>query len=293
MKKANSKQIIVVCSIVIFVAMLVTLMFSLFGRWYKTIEDAKVASGYASSEVRSIHAENIDDWYVDFVINESKDEISVVQIECKHTLLGERYKIVQTETVSMSKKIASYDKEQTAVWNQLLATPNGEFDVNMVWCIIRLEHRILEDSMVKVRFTYNDKPYVLCCKPSDSSVHVTGESVDKVREIQEVFYDYPESGYNIPYSLILPQDYDPRQKYPVLLFLHGEDVRGNDNTSHMFLADTMYEVASDWLEYAIFIAPQCPADSSWNINSDNDTDEKGTLGGGKTSLGVYKWGLLM
>lgn len=94
MKKANSKQIIVVCSIVIFVAMLVTLMFSLFGRWYKIIEDAKVASGYASSEVRSIHVENIDDWYVDFVINESKDEISVVQIECKHTLLGERYKIV-------------------------------------------------------------------------------------------------------------------------------------------------------------------------------------------------------
>src|ERR1041385_4397709 len=33
----------------------------------------------------------------------------------------------------------------------------------------------------------------------------------------------------LPYRLLLPRNYDSKQSYPVILFLHGAAARGNDN----------------------------------------------------------------
>ncbi|MFN2439957.1 MAG: phospholipase, partial [Chitinophagaceae bacterium] len=40
---------------------------------------------------------------------------------------------------------------------------------------------------------------------------------------------YVHKGDTMPYRLLLPENYDPAKKYPLILFLHGAGERGNDN----------------------------------------------------------------
>jgi poly(3-hydroxybutyrate) depolymerase len=74
-----------------------------------------------------------------------------------------------------------------------------------------------------------------------------------------------KSGNNqlLPYRLLKPLAYDPHQKYPIILFLHGAGERGNDNqlqTNHVrFLAAEAIR-----RKYPCFVlAPQCPWDQRW------------------------------
>jgi len=69
----------------------------------------------------------------------------------------------------------------------------------------------------------------------------------------------------LPYRLLLPKNYDPAKKYPLVLFLHGAGERGNDNEAQLvhgwklFLKDDVRE------QYpAIVVFPQCPANSYWS-----------------------------
>ena len=42
------------------------------------------------------------------------------------------------------------------------------------------------------------------------------------------------------YRILKPLDYDPNQKYPVHLFLHGAGERGSDNTSQLMYVDRLF-----------------------------------------------------
>ena len=37
----------------------------------------------------------------------------------------------------------------------------------------------------------------------------------------------------LKYRLLLPENFDPAQKYPLVLFLHGAGERGDDNKSQL------------------------------------------------------------
>lgn len=66
------------------------------------------------------------------------------------------------------------------------------------------------------------------------------------------------------YRMLLPENFDPLKKYPVLIFLHGAGERGNDNEAQLIHGGKLFlkaEVRKDFP--AIVIFPQCPENDFW------------------------------
>ncbi len=70
------------------------------------------------------------------------------------------------------------------------------------------------------------------------------------------------AGESIPYRLLIPQQYDPQKKYPLILFLHGAGERGNDNEAQLIHAEVL-RLATDADDPCFLVAPQCPPDCRW------------------------------
>lgn len=71
-------------------------------------------------------------------------------------------------------------------------------------------------------------------------------------------------GGKLLYRLLKPAKYDPNQKYPVVIFLHGAGERGDDNKAQ--LVHGMADFASPAIreKYPAFVvAPQCPKEQKW------------------------------
>src|SRR5665213_1560418 len=68
----------------------------------------------------------------------------------------------------------------------------------------------------------------------------------------------------MPYRVLLPLNFNPHKKYPLILFLHGSGERGNDNEKQLvhggslFLTDSIRKIYP-----AIVVFPQCPNESTW------------------------------
>ncbi len=87
---------------------------------------------------------------------------------------------------------------------------------------------------------------------------------DREAFIKEIFVN--EKGDSLQYRIMYPDNYDEKQEYPLILFLHGAGERGNDNESQLIHgADFFLENRSDYP--AIVVFPQCPEDRYW-INID-------------------------
>jgi poly(3-hydroxybutyrate) depolymerase len=54
------------------------------------------------------------------------------------------------------------------------------------------------------------------------------------REVFEARVLEMAGGGALPYRLLKPLEYDPEQKYPLVLFLHGAGERGDDNEKQLF-----------------------------------------------------------
>ncbi len=68
----------------------------------------------------------------------------------------------------------------------------------------------------------------------------------------------------LPYRLLLPKDFDPGKKYPLLLFLHGSGERGNDNEKQLTHGASLFLNDTVRTNYpAIVVFPQCAEKSSW------------------------------
>ncbi|MBQ8214618.1 MAG: dienelactone hydrolase family protein [Clostridia bacterium] len=75
--------------------------------------------------------------------------------------------------------------------------------------------------------------------------------------------------YNFNYVTYLPKDYDEKQKYPLVFFLHGAGERGNDLDLAM-RHGYMKHVREEGKEYPfIFVAPQCPDDKYWGCYTES------------------------
>ena len=69
----------------------------------------------------------------------------------------------------------------------------------------------------------------------------------------------------LPYRLLMPKNFDPETRYPLVLFLHGAGERGSDNElqlvhgAKLFLRDDVRDNFP-----AIIVFPQCPRNSYWS-----------------------------
>jgi predicted peptidase len=72
----------------------------------------------------------------------------------------------------------------------------------------------------------------------------------------------------MPYRLFIPQSYDKRKKYPLVLWLHGGAGRGNDNLKQISGGNTIgshvWTLPENQSKHPCFVvAPQCPDDELW------------------------------
>lgn len=84
-----------------------------------------------------------------------------------------------------------------------------------------------------------------------------------VKDFQARTYTSPKK--TIVYRLFIPKNYQPTQKYPLMLTLHGAGERGNDNTSQLFHDfNKMWADDSIQTKHPCFVlAPQCPLNNQW------------------------------
>lgn len=90
-------------------------------------------------------------------------------------------------------------------------------------------------------------------------------SAQAVAQVETGFLNrvYRQGNLTMPYVVYVPRDYDPSQKYPVILFLHGAGERGNDG-----IRQTQVGIGAAIRTYperfpCLVVMPQCPADRWW------------------------------
>ncbi|MET4143021.1 prolyl oligopeptidase family serine peptidase [Pedobacter sp. UYP1] len=81
---------------------------------------------------------------------------------------------------------------------------------------------------------------------------------------------------SISYRILFPEHFDPKQKYPVLFFLHGSGERGNDNEKQLLHGGKLFLRKDIREQYpAIIVFPQCSEDSFWaNVKMASDSTGK-------------------
>jgi predicted peptidase len=90
-----------------------------------------------------------------------------------------------------------------------------------------------------------------------------GEHELKLRMQKKIYH--AAAGETLRYRIYVPRNYDPRDKYPLILFLHGIDGRGQDNEAQLKHPEVL-RLISDGVQvrYPCFlVAPQCPKDEKW------------------------------
>ncbi len=74
-----------------------------------------------------------------------------------------------------------------------------------------------------------------------------------------------QNGDTLPYRILLPENFDPGKKYPLVFFLHGRGESGRDNEKQLALGGRLFLADSIRKNYpAIVVFPQCNAKSYWS-----------------------------
>jgi len=72
-------------------------------------------------------------------------------------------------------------------------------------------------------------------------------------------------GHDLPYRILLPENYSKVKDYPLLVFLHGSGERGNDNTKQLAHISSNFLTEDFRKNYpAIIVFPQCAESDTWS-----------------------------
>ncbi len=75
---------------------------------------------------------------------------------------------------------------------------------------------------------------------------------------------FGEGDGKLPYRLLKPLNYDSKQQYPLVLFLHGAGERGSDNERQLIHGGKDFADEGFRKRHPAFIvAPQCPEEKKW------------------------------
>jgi predicted peptidase len=89
----------------------------------------------------------------------------------------------------------------------------------------------------------------------------------------------------MPYAILLPDDYDASKSYPLLLFLHGAGERGADNESQLTHGAYLFTTKAFRKKFpAIVLMPQCAVYYYWS------NVKKEVPQGGMPNFSFYKKG---
>jgi len=73
------------------------------------------------------------------------------------------------------------------------------------------------------------------------------------------------------YRELLPENYTPQKKYPLVLFLHGAGEKGSDNSAQLIHGSKMFTNPVHREKYpAIVLFPQCSKNSWWDYEKRSD-----------------------
>jgi len=98
-------------------------------------------------------------------------------------------------------------------------------------------------------------------------------SQDYITSYEEKVFN--DKGSTLPYRIMYPKNFNPKNKYPLVIFLHGAGERGSDNQKQLTHGGSLF--ASDSVRNkfpAIVVFPQCNANSYW-ANVKIYQDDKG------------------
>lgn len=109
---------------------------------------------------------------------------------------------------------------------------------------------------------------------------------------------YTKDGSTMKYRYYLPENYDSSVSYPVVMFLHGETRKGNDNEQQLYNAQDLFDkvIEQESTNPCILVAPQCSADNSWTDLSDmidgvvNDIQNQYSVNSEKIYISGYSEG---
>lgn len=88
---------------------------------------------------------------------------------------------------------------------------------------------------------------------------------------------FTKGNTTLPYRILFPKNFNPAQKYPLVLVLHGAGERGGDNEAQLVYGAKRFLDEQDNYP-SIVVFPQCPADSYWsNVHIKKDVKGKRTF----------------
>lgn len=107
---------------------------------------------------------------------------------------------------------------------------------------------------------------------SDTPINSTAEKCLVADDFRQMEFVSPYTGQVLPYNLYLPEDYDPNEKYPLVLFIHDAGVASGPVTQTLYQGNG----ATSWAEpeaqarhKCIVVAPEYPVitvDDDWNYS---------------------------
>lgn len=90
-------------------------------------------------------------------------------------------------------------------------------------------------------------------------------NVDDLVRLYEARVHESDDGGRLPYRLLVPENYDPNERYPLVLFLHGAGERGEDNRRQLVWGADMFTDAATREAFPAFVVvPQCPENRTWS-----------------------------
>ena len=85
-------------------------------------------------------------------------------------------------------------------------------------------------------------------------------------------------GDTLPYRILLPENYDASERYPLIIVLHGAGERGNDNVKQLTHGAKLFLQPSVRKKYpAIVVFPQCAENSFWSNVTIGSSNGKATF----------------
>ncbi|MEX0742575.1 MAG: alpha/beta hydrolase-fold protein, partial [Phycisphaeraceae bacterium] len=86
-------------------------------------------------------------------------------------------------------------------------------------------------------------------------------------ELYEAHTYQAADGGEMPYRLLMPENYDPQKQYPLVVLLHGAGERGSDNQSPLQWGAAQFTDPANRQAYPAFVVvPQCPQSRAWSVD---------------------------